>query len=100
MLYSEVKKIIKAGYRDELESLLNDHDEDVILGYFDNTGELDNFEESHQGQYSSDEDFTQQLIEDIGIKDLPGYIHINWERTANDIMMDYFEIDGHYFRSM
>jgi len=102
MLYSEVKRIIKVGYRDELESLLNNYDEDIILGYFDYTGELNNFDEAYQGQYSSDEDFTQQLIEETEteIKDLPCYIYIDWERTANVIMMDYFEVAKHYFRSM
>lgn len=63
---------------------------------------LDNFEESYQGEWPSDEDFVQQLIEDTGDipKDLPPYIHIDWEWTAKEIMMDYSEQDGHYFRNI
>jgi antirestriction protein len=62
---------------------------------------FENIEESYQGQYDSDEEFVQQLIEDTeeGIKDLPSYIHIDWEWTAQDIMMDYCEENGYYFRS-
>jgi antirestriction protein len=54
------------------------------------------------GHYDSDEDFTQQLLEDTdGLpKDLPAYIHIDWEWTAKEIMFDYQEHDGHYFRHL
>ena len=31
---------------------------------------------------------------------LPAYIHIDWEGTARDIMMDYFEDHGYYFRNL
>ena len=102
MKYSQVKEIIKAGYRDELASLLNDYDEDVIFGYFDNTAELDNFEEAYQGKYSTDGDFTRQLICDTepAINNLPSYICIDWDTTADDIMMEFFEVNGCYFRSI
>lgn len=32
--------------------------------------------------------------------DEPVYIHIDWDRTARDIMMDYAEENGHYFRNL
>ena len=102
MLYSEVKKIIEADYRDELENLLTDYDEDIILGYFNNTKELGNFEEAYQGKYLSDEDFVRVIVEETvsELQNLPNYIYIDWERTAHDVMMDYFEVAGYYFRSM
>ena len=64
--------------------------------------DLEHFEESYQGEYASDENFTRELLESSGIipDDLPIYIHIDWEATAKDIMMDYFEVDGYYFRSI
>lgn len=59
-------------------------------------------QESYQGEYGSDEDFVMQLLDDIGAlpDDLPSYIHIDWERTARDIMMDYMEDNGYYFRNL
>jgi antirestriction protein len=64
--------------------------------------EADALIEEYCGHYDSDEAFTQQLLEDTdGLpKDLPAYIHIDWEWTAKEIMMDYREHDGHYFRSV
>ena len=63
--------------------------------------DLQNFEESYQGKWDNDEDFVKELLEDTGNipKDLPAYIHIDWEGTAKDVMMDYSEQDGHYFRN-
>lgn len=43
-------------------------------------------------------DYAQELLEDCGDipRDLPHYIHIDWEATARDIKVDYTstEIDG------
>lgn len=43
-------------------------------------------------------DYVQELLEDCDIipRNLPHYIHIDWERTARDIKVDYSEvtIDG------
>ena len=63
---------------------------------------LDDFLEAYQGTYRSDIDFVQNLLDDTGglPKDLPSYIHIDWESTARDIMYDYTEQDGHYFRNL
>ena len=101
MKYTEVKACLKDTDRSTLESLLNHFDADLIYQYcYDGNG-LDNMEEAYQGEYSSDEEFTKQLLEGCGdIPKLAGYIHIDWEQTASDIMMDYIDIDGHYFRNM
>jgi len=63
---------------------------------------IDYFEEAYQGKWASDEDFVQELIEETeeGIRNIPSYIHIDWERTARDIMMDYSEENGYYFRDL
>lgn len=69
-----------------------------------NTGDddLDDFEEAYQGEWATDVDFVQVLLEGLGDipEDLPAYIHIDWEGTTRDIMMDYSEQDGHYFRNL
>ena len=59
-------------------------------------------DEAYNGKYRDDEEFAQQLLEDTGDlpSDLPRYIHIDWEWTAREIMMDYSEDNGHYFRCL
>jgi len=85
-----------------LGDLIERFGEDLVWEYLDNGYSLDSMEEAYQGEYDDDEDFTQQLLEDCGDipKDLPAYVYIDWERTAHDIMMDYFEINRHYFRQL
>lgn len=72
----------------------------IALGIGDD--DLSDFEEAYQGEWKSDKEFVQELVEDCGDipKDLPAYIHIDWEGTARDVMMDYSEQDGYYFRNL
>lgn len=74
----------------------------AYLSNFNDDTDLVDFGEAYQGEYKDDEDFTMQSLEDIGVipKDLPQYIHINWITTAEEVMYDYFEVDGYYFRSL
>jgi hypothetical protein len=41
------------------------------------------------------EDYCQEMLEDIGDlpKDLPGYLVIDWEATADNLRVDYTEVD-------
>jgi antirestriction protein len=43
-------------------------------------------------------DYVQEMLEDCGEipKDLPHYIHIDWQATARDVQVDYtpIEVDG------
>lgn len=43
-------------------------------------------------------DYTQEMLEDCGTipRDLPHWVHIDWEATAREVMVDYssIEIDG------
>lgn len=66
---------------------------------------LEAFEEAYMGEWSDDIAFVQRLLEEDGtaqdcIDDLPSYIHIDWESTARDIMYDYDEENGYYFRKL
>ena len=84
--------------------LQEEHGEEVVQAYIDAIGEeyLKDFEEAYRGKWASDEEFVQDLLENIGYipEDLPTYIHIDWTATARDIMMDYTEQDGYYFRNL
>lgn len=81
------------------------YDEEVYEAYKNIVGEeyydKEKAEEDYQGKWDSDEDFVRDLLEQTGElpKDLPSYIHIDWEWTAKEIMYDYAEDNGHYFRN-
>ena len=102
MTYTEAKTAIESADRDTLETALKEFDEEIILAAIACDVQLSDIGEAYQGEHNSDEEFVQQLLEDTGgiPKDLPTYIHINWERTAHDIMMDYSEDNHHYFRNL
>lgn len=102
MEYSEVKACLKEVDRADLKELIEEFGEDLVNDYCQDGYGLFTMQEAYQGKFNSDEDFVQDLLESIGVlpENLPGYIHIDWGQTADDVMVDYFEIDGHYFRNM
>lgn len=79
-----------------------DNDWDVISAGIDAGIQISNIDEAYQGQYKDDADFAENICTEVGDipSNLPSYIYIDWERTANDIMMDYSESDGYYFRRL
>jgi antirestriction protein len=99
---TQAKQAIGDVGRGELENLIRQYGEDVIEAAIECDVVVSDIEEAYHGKFNNDEEFVQQLVEDIGDipKDLPGYIHINWERTARDVMMDYSESNGYYFRNL
>ncbi|NQW26293.1 MAG: antirestriction protein ArdA [Flammeovirgaceae bacterium] len=62
---------------------------------------FDALEESYSGEFSSDEDFAQDMAEQCGLlEEKPAwpYTCINWRHAAQELMYDYYKQDGHYFR--
>lgn len=100
MRYTQAKECINELGREGLEELLKEYGEDVIEAGIDCGIGIENIAESYSGKFEDDETFTQDLLEQTepNVQDLPFYIHIDWESTARDIMMDYSEEGGHYFR--
>ena len=64
--------------------------------------EFRNIDESYAGQFNSDEEFAQDFCEQLGDipRNFPSYIHIDWESTAKELLYDYSESNGYYFRNM
>jgi len=93
----------KKDIEETIKKLKKNYTDEAIESYIELFSEksIDNFEESYQGEYDNDEDFVRDLLEGNGdiSRDLPSYIHIDWEATARDIMMDYSEDNGFYFRN-
>jgi len=88
--FFEYKKIVEDSY----------YGVEVFEAGLDCGINLADIEEAYNGEYNSDEDFVQELLESCGDipTNLPHYIHIDWESTARDIMYDYSTSKGHYFR--
>jgi antirestriction protein len=59
-------------------------------------------EDAFVGEFSSDEEFAQDMAENCGSMtekvEWP-YTCIDWEYAARELMYDYFVEDGFYFRS-
>ena len=76
------------------------YDKDVVDAAIDCDVSIDDIDEAYNGSFNSDEDFTQNLLDDLGYipKDFPSWIEIDWEATASNVMQEYIESSGHYFR--
>jgi antirestriction protein len=63
---------------------------------------FDALEESYSGEFNSDADFAEDMAEQTGVEisNTWPYNCIDWERAARDLMHDYYESNGHYFRSI
>ena len=63
----------------------------------------DEAEEAYQGEYSTDIEFAQELADQLGAVNAdsswPNYC-IDWEYAARDLMMDYSEDSGYYFKNL
>ena len=87
----------------------SDYDFEIIeayaecMSYYYNDVEdlLYNLSDSYFGQYNSDEDFAQDILEQDGsiTENLPSYIYIDWEATARHLMYDYMSSNGYYFKN-
>ena len=77
------------------------YDVDVFEAAQDCGIEFSNIDDAYAGEFNSDEEFAQDLCEQCGDipRDFPSYIHIDWESTARDLLYDYSESNGYYFRN-
>lgn len=103
MTYSQAKECINDLGRDGLEELIKSYGEEVIEAALECDIQPGDIEEAYSGEYGSDEDFAQEMADQLGYlnKDMSWpYTCIDWERAARDLMMDYCEHNGHYFRSL
>lgn len=97
-IYNVIEAINNCSYDEEIiESYIN------CNGVYDSIEEIiEKVEEAYSGEFFSDIEFVQELLESTGDipENLPNYIHIDWERTARDIMFDYSTDNNHYFRNI
>ena len=95
------------GHVADVREAIDEFNEEIVEAYADNVGwgnvTLDAIQEAYSGAYDSDEKFAQDMAEQLGYiqEDVQWpYTAIDWERAARDLMYDYFESNGHYFRNI
>ncbi len=93
-IYEIAKQINESGYNFEVYEACLD-----CLGKMDFQSLCEYVNNFYCGEYSSDEDFVQELYENDIPFNLPNFVVIDWGSTARNIMYDYFESNGHYFRA-
>lgn len=105
------------GWTRDINSELGDRDEAFYI-YLDNMHQpvddlwrnfLEEFEDSYVGQFDSRTDFTNDYIDSTGLLNPKQYEGISGVETllryfdvdsfGRDLMHDYWERDGYYFRS-
>ena len=64
--------------------------------------EPEKIDECYAGSYNSDIDFAVELADSCGFEEPTSWPNncIDWERAARDLMFDYREHNGHYFRNI
>lgn len=79
------------------------YDIEVFEAAHDAGIQFSDVEEAYSGQFSSDEKFAQDMADQLGAVDKNATwpnTCIDWERAARELMYDYCESNGHYFRSI
>lgn len=74
----------------ELVEAVDEHGEAVLAYMANNCGELSDFSDAYAGEFSSVEDYAQDLVEDCysdSLKSLPDFIRFNidWKGIAHDM---------------
>lgn len=84
----------------------NSLEPEVNQAYIDNVGakyaKAEDAEEAYCGEFGDDEAFAMDMAENIGFEQPNNWPYncIDWEQASRDLMYDYFEVDGHYFRNL
>ena len=87
----------------ELINTLDDDEAEIYAAYRKNfNGSWNECEDAYSGKYDSDEAFAEDMAEQCGdLERSPNwpYTCIDWTWAARELMYDYIEENGHYFRN-
>lgn len=93
---------------DELQDYIDNFsagyvDIDVFNAGIDADVNIADIDEAYSGSFTSDEDFAENMAEELGAVDKNAswpMTCIDWEQAAKELMYDYTESNGHYFRCL
>ena len=100
---TQAKEVIKDLGRDGLKNLISNIDEDIVAAGLSLGLSPDTIEEAYAGQFDSDEDFARDMADQLGAVDKNALWPnncIDWEYAAHELMYDYAEENGYYFRNV
>lgn len=103
--WGEVSEYVNLCDFDVLQEIAEediDNDWDVISAGIEAGIDIDNIDEAYAGEYKDDEDFAWEQAESMGAIDKHANWPMNcidWEYAAKELMYDYSEANGHYFRN-
>ena len=85
------------------DSDLENYDFDIINAGVECGIDISNIAEAYSGEADSDEDFAENFANELGYLDnKTSWPHscIDWEYAARELMWDYTEANGYYFRNL
>ena len=84
--------------QDIANQLLETYPSEAVSAFIELFGvvELENFEDSYQGEMSGAE-FAEQLVTDCYCMDIPSFVCVDWSATWDQLSYDYDEQDGYIF---
>lgn len=103
LTYSQAKECIKDLDRSGLEDLIERMGEGVVEAGLSCGISPGDIEESYAGQFASDKDFAMETADQLGLikpDNAWPYTCIDWEWAAQELMHDYCEENGYYFRNL
>lgn len=95
---------MEAQEKAELLSSVEENEREAWRAWLSNgmTPDLDTMREAYYGEFASDYDFAVNIVEESGyLANVPENIsnYFDYEAYARDLMFDFFESNGHYFRN-
>ena len=100
---TELKQAIKESDKETVADILDTYSEDVLQAALDCGVQVEDIKEAYQGEFRSNEAFAQDMAEQLGAIDKNASWPndcIDWEKAARELMYDYSESNGRYFRNI
>ena len=98
--YQDINKIFLLA---EAFALNPDFEEDIIYAALECEIQPENIEEAYSGQYASAEEFAEEIAKQLDLIQKSSqwpYTCIDWKEAAHELMYDYCESNGYYFRNL
>jgi hypothetical protein len=86
---------------EKFQELCENYPQEAVEVYYNNIGNFDYFEEAYMGEYHSEAIFTEEMIGQFGVHDLPSWIVIDYQATWDSALRyDYWEEDNYFFQNI
>ena len=97
------KEAMKMSDINTLDAEVNQAYINIVGEDYGNRESADQAEEAFSGQFRSDKDFAQEMADQLGLLNDDTqwpYTCIDWDYAGRELMYDYSEDNGYYFRNL